>query len=149
MEYGEVEMKRQYLIWMLLVLIVPSTGCQSCLARFRGARCRPAFTLPSLRGARPQAEAPCTEGCNSANYAPAFAPPAESYAPYIQPGSVQINEGAPVSDGGVVQGPIDSNYYSSNRPIVSGPIVSGGPISSDGNVLAVPGPELGPVPAQN
>lgn len=143
-----VEMKRQYLIWMLLVLIVPSTGCQSCLSRFRGARCRPAFTLPTLRGTRTQAEPPCAEGCNTANYSPAFAPPAESYAPYIQPGSVHI-DGAPVGEGGIVSGPIESSYYSTNRPMVSGPVVTSSPVPAEGNILAVPGPELGPLPASN
>ena len=141
-----MEMRRQYLIWMLLVLIVPSAGCQSCLTRWRGARCRPSFTLPSLRGARPQAEAPCADPCTTS--ATGFAPAVDAYAPYVQPGSVHVTEGVPIdgSSGGIISGPIEQPY-TTNRPIVSGTIISSSPVPADGNVMTVPGPELGPVPS--
>lgn len=135
--------KRQYLIWLLLLLIVPSLGCQNCLLRLRGARCRPSWSLPSWRGAQP--EAPCAPTCNStgcgstAYSPPVYGPPGPDYAPYVQQGSVITSEGVPVEQSSTGT-PIETN-----RPIITSGMMSA-PTPADTNVLAVPGPETGPLP---
>lgn len=129
-------MKTIHYLLLALLLTSATTGCQQCLSRFRGARCRPGIRLPTFQSPSAQREvAPCTTGCNST-----------TQPVYVQPQVGMTSNGTIVNDIGY-----DDDWTGSTdtqvrqRPIItSGTIVQGVPSPTD--AVIIPGPESGPLP---
>ncbi len=144
-------MKRLYLVIPLMMLTVAVTGCQQGKWRLRGARCRPGMSMPTY--AQPPAQAPM--GQAPMGQAPMGQAPCNSgYGPpgYMQGGSY-MQSGGYIPNDGMVSGnvvvqefptsPIETQPQELQRPIISGPMVDS---IDEGNVITVPGPEMGPLP---
>lgn len=133
-------MKKIYVLLILTMLVVSSTGCRNGLFRTRGARCRndaapSGFCFPRRRGAQQEAPAPCPEPCP------------ETYGPPITYGPYMSEECCPedsVSAQGFETTPMVSGEHVMQRPVYSDEVVHSGSRSS--SAYNVPGPEMAPLP---
>ena len=138
-------MLRWSMVWA--VVLLSTTGCQHRLFRLRGARCKPGLLnslhLPRLHGGAPETGGCSTGTCES----PMMGGPVMGGQVMSGPGPMMSSEPMVTNDvivGEYPGGPIEGGIpmQTTNRPIVSGPVVEG-PSAGMGSI---PGPESAPLP---
>lgn len=161
-------MKRFNLAFILLLVVVVTSGCQHGKWRLRGARCRPGMTMPTYAQtgvpvAPPPAAAaaaPCAPGYTTGYPPPGFAPTGYMPGGYMQggymPGGYPAGMYNPtegfISDGTITSGDAVQGIETTPIPVENGttverPYIESAPYESSSNVITVPGPEVGPLPS--